>query len=197
MANSTKPARFEFRIYNHDKTTSIVHTHPVPTFLCKQSESQQNSKSYYEAFVDVMSLVGNQHHDECMSAITVPCAGCGNPPKDALKGPIPCLYLAEPMVIVQVMPICGSRQCEEKVRTHMFEIQKMVVGEGNEDKKIYGKMNCLVCGEANAKRCAGCGTTAYCGKECQKADWKEHKRLCHRRKLALPAEKVKLPYEVI
>ncbi|KAF4952093.1 hypothetical protein FSARC_12725 [Fusarium sarcochroum] len=28
------------------------------------------------------------------------------------------------------------------------------------------------------KRCAKCPTTQYCGRECQKADWKTHKKIC-------------------
>ena len=199
MATSTKPALFDFRIHNVDKVTSIIHTHPVPTFLCSPSESTQNSKAFYEAFIDVLSLITNQHHDECMKAITSPCANCGNPTKDALKTPMSYLHLAEPMVIVQVTPVCGSKQCEVKVRTQLVETQKKVMGEegGEHDRKIYGKMSCEGCGKEDAKRCAGCGSVAYCGKECQKKGWKMHKRLCHRRKLVTPAEKVELPYEVI
>src|SRR5436190_8189952 len=30
----------------------------------------------------------------------------------------------------------------------------------------------------NLKRCAKCQTTLYCSRECQKADWKQHKRVC-------------------
>lgn len=30
----------------------------------------------------------------------------------------------------------------------------------------------------NLKRCAKCQTTWYCSRECQKAKWKEHKRVC-------------------
>ena len=198
MTNPTKPALFEFRIHNDSETTSIAHIHPVPTSLCTQSDSRHTSKNFHDAFIDVLSLVTNQHHDECMSAITTPCVGCGNPAKDALKSPMSYLHLAEPMVIVQVTPVCGSRQCELKTRTQLVEIQKRVMSEDNEhDKKIYGKMSCGSCGKEDAKRCAGCGTVAYCGKECQKAGWKEHRRFCHRRKLATPTEKVELPYEVI
>ena len=198
MAVSTKPAHIEFRIHNDGKTTSIVHTHPVPAFLCTQSESQKTSKNFYDAFIDVLSVITNQHHDECMRAITTPCVGCGGPAKDALKSPMCYLHLVEPMVFVQVTPVCGSRQCELKARTRLAEIQSRVKSEGDEhDKRIYGKMSCAGCGKEDAKRCAGCGTVAYCGKECQKAGWKLHKRFCHRRKLDTPTEKVELPYEVI
>ncbi|KAH6976322.1 putative MYND domain protein [Ilyonectria sp. MPI-CAGE-AT-0026] len=32
--------------------------------------------------------------------------------------------------------------------------------------------------QANIKRCAKCSSTPYCSRECQKADWKEHKKIC-------------------
>ena len=38
---------------------------------------------------------------------------------------------------------------------------------------------CAKCGNTdNLKRCAKCHTTQYCTRECQKADWKEHKKTC-------------------
>ncbi|KAH7144274.1 hypothetical protein B0J13DRAFT_554894 [Dactylonectria estremocensis] len=41
---------------------------------------------------------------------------------------------------------------------------------------------CNVCkktsAEASIKRCAKCSDTPYCSRECQKADWKVHKKIC-------------------
>jgi mitochondrial splicing suppressor protein 51 len=39
-------------------------------------------------------------------------------------------------------------------------------------------MNCRVCKEAAPLRCSRCKVVAYCGTECQKMDWKEHKTVC-------------------
>jgi hypothetical protein len=40
---------------------------------------------------------------------------------------------------------------------------------------------CDVCGkEGELHKCGGCGRTRYCGKDCQKSDWKNHKAECKR-----------------
>lgn len=37
---------------------------------------------------------------------------------------------------------------------------------------------CVVCQKAAFHRCGGCSKIAYCNKEHQKANWKEHKKIC-------------------
>ncbi len=40
---------------------------------------------------------------------------------------------------------------------------------------------CSVCGEEDVKtkRCSGCRNIRYCSQKCQRADWKNHKRVCY------------------
>ncbi len=41
--------------------------------------------------------------------------------------------------------------------------------------------NCDQCGKANAKsQCSRCKKAYYCGKECQKLAWKDHKKTCNK-----------------
>ena len=40
---------------------------------------------------------------------------------------------------------------------------------------------CANCGKPSAeglRQCAGCKKVRYCGKECQKIHWKQHKPMC-------------------
>lgn len=50
---------------------------------------------------------------------------------------------------------------------------------GNSDNK---KSNCVVCKEESQFTCEGCKVARYCGEECQKKDWKTHKKVCISRK---------------
>ncbi len=51
----------------------------------------------------------------------------------------------------------------------------------------YSGDSCLACGDGGTerkrtrrwRRCSGCGTASYCGRGCQKEDWKRvHRREC-------------------
>eukprot|EP00090_Calanus_glacialis_P007363 TRINITY_DN15811_c0_g1_i1.p1 TRINITY_DN15811_c0_g1~~TRINITY_DN15811_c0_g1_i1.p1 ORF type:complete len:518 (+),score=133.58 TRINITY_DN15811_c0_g1_i1:73-1626(+) len=49
-------------------------------------------------------------------------------------------------------------------------------------------MSCKVCNTTPATPCGGCGAVSYCGKECQKTHWKEHKAKCKAYKIVTSAE---------
>ena len=78
--------------------------------------------------------------------------------------------------------------------------------EGKEDeKKLYRKVECEVCGKEDAKRCAGCGTVGYCSKACQAQAWKVHRNDCGMRHMSKKKREEateatvgkNLPYETI
>lgn len=49
---------------------------------------------------------------------------------------------------------------------------------------------CIVCGSPNnLKLCSACKLVRYCGRECQMADWKNHKELCKKKQAELATEK--------
>ena len=198
MTTETAKALFSFRIHNDGDSTTIEHTHPVPTFLCDPQPSQRTSKQYYDAFVDVLSVVNAEHHDECMKKITTPCVTCGKPAKDALKSPMSYLHLAEPMVIVQITQVCGNKKCEMQTRSKLHQLQKNIEQADLEsNQNVFGDMSCAVCEKPRAKRCAGCGKVAYCNTECQKVGWRGHKKHCRRRKITEAEDPVDLPYDAI
>jgi len=49
-------------------------------------------------------------------------------------------------------------------------------------------MACKVCSATPATPCGGCGAVSYCGKECQKTHWKEHKGKCKSYKIVTSVE---------
>ncbi|KAH8110205.1 hypothetical protein DFH11DRAFT_1622833 [Phellopilus nigrolimitatus] len=40
------------------------------------------------------------------------------------------------------------------------------------------KSGCVVCGSSRGNKCSQCHSVVYCGKLCQKQDWKSHKQFC-------------------
>ena len=46
---------------------------------------------------------------------------------------------------------------------------------------------CARCGAEAGKRCGACGIAPYCGADCQRAHWAEHKTACSALRAAAPA----------
>ncbi|KAL0072615.1 hypothetical protein AAF712_000378 [Marasmius tenuissimus] len=44
--------------------------------------------------------------------------------------------------------------------------------------KLANHSGCIVCGNKTVSKCSGCLSVEYCGRDCQKVHWKEHKPLC-------------------
>ncbi|KAJ3562630.1 hypothetical protein NP233_g9453 [Leucocoprinus birnbaumii] len=44
--------------------------------------------------------------------------------------------------------------------------------------KLSQRSGCVVCGKASTSACASCRAAQYCGKDCQRSNWKLHKSIC-------------------
>ncbi|RDB27781.1 hypothetical protein Hypma_003242 [Hypsizygus marmoreus] len=44
--------------------------------------------------------------------------------------------------------------------------------------KLNNSPGCEICGKRDTSKCTQCLTVSYCGKDCQRADWQEHKKRC-------------------
>jgi hypothetical protein len=51
------------------------------------------------------------------------------------------------------------------------------------DKNCNKIKKCTICGESSKMQCGACKVSWYCSKECQKEDWKVHKKLCSKFKI--------------
>ncbi|KAK3276056.1 hypothetical protein CYMTET_15848 [Cymbomonas tetramitiformis] len=84
--------------------------------------------------------------------------------------------------------------CGEKSGAGRYSItleDGRVVGVKPENLKVLKEyQNCTFCGAANASSlCRACKTTAYCGRDCQKAHWKVHKKVCSKPESTQPDSK--------
>jgi parallel beta-helix repeat protein len=77
----------------------------------------------------------------------------------------------------------GPGICEEGLPTRRRENKLQDNKEERNQSKAQSAVKlCYYCKkpEMNLKKCSKCYTAQYCGKPCQKSDWKNHKDMCYR-----------------
>jgi hypothetical protein len=71
----------------------------------------------------------------------------------------------------------GAQAFGEKLWTY-YNSRKMVV----QMKQTSLEKECFCCGASGQlKKCSGCDIAYYCSTECQRKNWREHKKLCRER----------------
>ena len=50
---------------------------------------------------------------------------------------------------------------------------------------VKGSRKCEACGKTTSIKCQGCKDVYYCDPECQKANWKQHKKKCKMPQLSI------------
>lgn len=89
-----------------------------------------------------------------------------------------------------------SRECQKKHwKIHKMDCKKSSSSskqkniESSSDICVLDSNHCNTCGkmDTNLKKCGACGRSWYCSQDCQRKDWKEHKKVCKALKKNVPA----------
>lgn len=74
-------------------------------------------------------------------------------------------------IIQELDPAFFQMLMERDVTSFKPDPQKML--------SIIRDPHCHTCAARNAaRRCTGCRVARYCGEECQRLDWEDHRRVC-------------------
>jgi hypothetical protein len=135
--------------------------------------------------MSVLQPIMKEHEAICLATSNPRCGNCGSPTAQILQSPMSWLHkVDDPFVNVLVDPVCGKGECEIQTRQQIQGMMSAVVREdqsrvASEPRTSLEIMPCKLCGKTEAtKKCTQCKVVAYCGKVHQKADWKEHKKIC-------------------
>ena len=87
-----------------------------------------------------------------------------------------------------------SQECQKKnwkvhKRTCKKTSSTLRCKNASSDNCVLDKSHCNFCGEkvTNLKKCGACGRSWYCSQDCQRKDWKEHKKACKVTRETVPA----------
>ena len=95
------------------------------------------------------------------------------------------------LILDAVSALCGHGVCEVQAvhfrKDLLSELAQRDLQRLSPDASISVSCvsPCVVCGKADHTRaCSGCKLTAYCGRDCQKKHWPQHKAVCRARSQA-------------
>ena len=169
-----------FSFHHLDSTANDFHIpYPLPSSIIgPQAHLQPNAANDFQEAVEPILA---KHKLDCLRASPKQCIECNSPTTQAFQVPNSSLHHSkdtdgkEPTVQVLVLPLCDKPSCAEAAAAKMQVFQqRALAGQQRAERGV-----CEVCEKMEGtKRCGGCKTVSYCGAECQKKDWKRHKRAC-------------------
>jgi hypothetical protein len=168
---SRRTVRFEFQCEN----ARLKFNHDIDARLIGPISLNPNHH-YQSQFLKAVRPILLEHYAACLNASGPTCSECPRPKREALTTPMGWLHLEDdPFVNVLVSPLCEiGGKCDMQSRR---ETQKMMMNLGNEEEQEITA--CKVCYKVEgAQKCGRCRTVSYCGKDCQRSDWKRHKLVC-------------------
>ncbi|EFQ85513.1 hypothetical protein CFE70_007784 [Pyrenophora teres f. teres 0-1] len=149
--------------------------------------SLQETPAHRARLIPAVSSMLLAYQNECNTKITASsstCVSCDVKAATAFLRPLSFLHLTTtedgedgPLVRIYVIPLCKKPDClrmatfiNEDIMDRTLEEQKAQVAPGKQ----------CPCGiSVGTMACAKCRVASYCGREHQKRDYKDHKKICY------------------
>lgn len=174
MANCEILLRFMVIGFGDGNPKEWTHKRSVPASLVA-SFPVYNTPAYQQQFREEVTKIVSQYQAECEEKAGKVCVACHG--RSASPVITPCSYLhipEEPFINIIIQPTCNAQEC----RTAAAKVMEDTMGGGGAGVEVDEKV-CAACGkEGDLKRCSKCKSAGYCGVDCQKRDWKLHKKFC-------------------
>jgi hypothetical protein len=149
------------------------------------------------ALVAFMDQIVHEHHRELLAAYPWKCGECGLPATTLYHHPTSMLHHDDdPRIRNFSRPICfEGTPCWHGYQRRISYANEMATRQF-EDVDVQSfcssSIRCGYCAKADVidgdtlKRCGKCKAIRYCSRECQAADWPNHKKVCRHCILVLP-----------
>jgi MYND finger len=177
---ATQRLKFIFQVVTPEyEFKGITKYIDCPIEIIAPKDGTSSSTHYQETFRTLVKETKFMYGREIENESLRKCVCCRIPATRLFDKTLSCLHLEEPCIVCFTMPVCANPMCELGVDRDMSEGFDQVTEETGE-KWCVQVLPCGYCGKINKKisRCARCKRVAYCNQDCQKADWKRHRRIC-------------------
>lgn len=164
------------RVELHCDKKNLKFNHDIDSRLVGEA-AMRPDQAYQVLFKSTLDTILEPHFQDCMEASARYCfSGCGKPSATLVVTPMSWLHRSDdPHIVIFMVAVCEhGGKCENQARKEVKELIAET-GPGEEGELL----TCHCCGKMEGvARCGRCRLISYCGKECQRADWKRHKRVC-------------------
>ena len=142
---------------------------PMDLILARMTPVQKSERL-------MQQLVDNMRFSSCYPCIHSPKRGCPRCLSDCPHDPYANFERCADVIIKHGLRTTPSKASHPLDRYIINSLDPKKKDNKERERK------CSVCEKDTKFKCAGCGKTRYCSRECQVADWKTHKRDCKTKK---------------
>lgn len=148
--------------------------------------SLQTTPAHRARLIPAIDSTLLDYQNECNAKITSAdpaCVNCEDKAIIAFLRPISFLHLTAveredgPFIRVYMIPLCKKPDCKRQAAAINEDIMDRTLEEQKAQVEPGKRCPCGV--SVGTKACAKCKVACYCGKEHQKRDYREHKKICH------------------